>query len=476
MADTKTSNTPLRDNFTLIDLAKTGGWKAFASTGIACPLAWGFIINAIGGAEPAGQIPWTVSYLVLAVAVIAFAALSRNLSAFFSSPFMEAGAAALGAASMLLLTLSYSVFDSISLQYLATILCACVLGWMYLQWGTFYAKLDLRSTVCYLFIANIGGSTIKCFSHFVPLWGQCLLGIALPILSVVMCRIALANARTEANPTVRFESHNMYGLWKVALAIATFSFVVAFLVGQFSGNQSSIPAVDFLMSRLFEIVISAIVLFIAIRLNKPFNFSQLWRIALLVLAADLLTQTAFPEITILRCVESSAWDLIVLFAWLTLSDIAHHSKLPAPWVFGAGWACYTAPFAIGSIAASAYPDGAIAPVVIVALMFVLLLLSTFCLELRDQDTKWIFAELRGEPVSEPVDYRSIDERCEVVGKQHGLTPRELEIMQLLCKGRTKAYIAETLYLTENTVKGHTKHIYSKLDVHSKQELMDMVEK
>ena len=168
--------------------------------------------------------------------------------------------------------------------------------------------------------------------------------------------------------------------------------------------------------------------------------------------------------------------MIVLFAWLTLSDIAHHSKLSAPWVFGIGWACYTAPFAIGSIAASAYPAGAIDAPVIVALMFVLVLLSTFCLELRDQDTKWLFAELRGEPMSEPSDFRSIDERCEEVGKQHGLTPRELEIMQLLCKGRTKAYIAETLYLTENTVKGHTKHIYSKLDVHSKQELMDMVEK
>lgn len=475
MAETKTSKTGLPDNFTLVDLAKTGGWKALASTGIACPLAWGFIINAIGGAEPSGQIPWTVSYLVLAVAVIAFAAISRNLPAFFSSPVMEAAEAALGAGGMVFLVLSYSVLGSTSLQYVATILCACILGWMYLQWGTFYARLDLRSAVCYLFLANIGGSTIKCLSHFVPLWGQCLLGIALPILSVVMCRIALANARTEANPTVRFESHNMRGLWKVAVAIAAFSFVVAFLVGQFSGNQSIIPAVDFLLSRVFEIVISAIALFIAIGLNKPFNFSQLWRIALLVLAADLLSQTAFPEVTVLRCVESSAWDLIVLFAWLTLSDIAHHSKLPSPWVFGIGWACYTAPFAIGSIAASAYPTGAIDPVVIVALMFALLLLSTFCLELRDQDTKWIFAELRGEPVAAPVDYRSIDERCEAVGKQHGLTPRELEIMQLLCKGRTKAYIAETLYLTENTVKGHTKHIYSKLDVHSKQELMDMVE-
>ena len=110
------------------------------------------------------------------------------------------------------------------------------------------------------------------------------------------------------------------------------------------------------------------------------------------------------------------------------------------------------------------------------LLFALALVGTFCLELRDQDTKWLFAELRGEPVSAPADYRSLEERCEEVGKQHKLTPRELEIMQLLCKGRTKAYIAETLYLTENTVKGHTKHIYSKLDVHSKQELLDLVER
>lgn len=476
MTNSNTGASALPKNFSLMDLAKTGGWKAFASTGIACPLAWGFIINAIGGTEPSGQIPWTVSYLVLAVAVIAFAAISRSIPAFFTSRVMEVAAAVVGAVGSVLLVLSYAVFDSVSLQYLATILCACVLGWLYLQWGTFYAQLGLRSTVCYLFLANIGGSTIKAFSHFVPLWVQGLLGIALPILSVAMCRIALENARKDANPAVRFESHNMRGLWKVAVAIAAFSFVVAFLVGQFSGNQSTIPVADFLLSRLFEIVISAIVLFFAVGLNKPFNFSQLWRIALLVLAVDLLTQIAFPEITVLRCVESSAWDIIVLFAWLTLSDIAHHSKLSAPWVFGVGWACYTAPFAIGSIAASAYPAGAIDAVAIVALMFVLVLLSTFCLELRDQDTKWIFAELRDEPVSAPSDFRSLDERCEEVGKRHGLTPRELEIMQLLCKGRTKAYIAETLYLTENTVKGHTKHIYSKLDVHSKQELMDLVEK
>ena len=66
------------------------------------------------------------------------------------------------------------------------------------------------------------------------------------------------------------------------------------------------------------------------------------------------------------------------------------------------------------------------------------------------------------------DHRSIDERCDAVGRAHGLTPRELEVMKLLCKGRTKSYIAETLYLTENTVRSHTKHIYTKLDARSKK--------
>ena len=119
-------------------------------------------------------------------------------------------------------------------------------------------------------------------------------------------------------------------------------------------------------------VISGIVLFVVVKLNKPFNFSQLWRIALLVLALDMLSQTMFPEITVLRCVESSTWDTIVLFAWLTLSDVAQHSS-SAPWVFGIGWACYTAPFAIGSMMSPRIQRSEHDAVIVVALMFVLLL-------------------------------------------------------------------------------------------------------
>ena len=50
----------------------------------------------------------------------------------------------------------------------------------------------------------------------------------------------------------------------------------------------------------------------------------------------------------------------------------------------------------------------------------------------------------------------------------------MAVLQLLCKGRSKSYIAESLFISENTVRSHSKHIYAKLDVHSKQEILDLI--
>ena len=48
-----------------------------------------------------------------------------------------------------------------------------------------------------------------------------------------------------------------------------------------------------------------------------------------------------------------------------------------------------------------------------------------------------------------------------------LTPRELEILQLLANGNSYAQITEQLFITENTLKTHIKRIYSKLNVHNR---------
>jgi LuxR family maltose regulon positive regulatory protein len=48
-----------------------------------------------------------------------------------------------------------------------------------------------------------------------------------------------------------------------------------------------------------------------------------------------------------------------------------------------------------------------------------------------------------------------------------LTEREIEVLRLIAAGLTNREVAEALYLSTNTVKSHLKHIYGKLDVHSR---------
>lgn len=71
--------------------------------------------------------------------------------------------------------------------------------------------------------------------------------------------------------------------------------------------------------------------------------------------------------------------------------------------------------------------------------------------------------------------KRFDEACEAVAKRYGLTSRETDVLKLLGRGRTAPIIQEKLVLSHNTVKTHVRHVYSKLDVHSQQELISIVE-
>jgi two-component system response regulator NreC len=63
-----------------------------------------------------------------------------------------------------------------------------------------------------------------------------------------------------------------------------------------------------------------------------------------------------------------------------------------------------------------------------------------------------------------------DRRSSLAHEQ--LTPREREIVVLICRGLSNRAIAEQLTLAVDTVKTHRKHIYEKLDVHSRASLLE----
>lgn len=65
--------------------------------------------------------------------------------------------------------------------------------------------------------------------------------------------------------------------------------------------------------------------------------------------------------------------------------------------------------------------------------------------------------------------------CDYIAEIYDLTARETEILEQLARGRNLGFMEEKFVLSRNTIKMHIKHIYAKLDVHSKQEVIDLVE-
>lgn len=80
-----------------------------------------------------------------------------------------------------------------------------------------------------------------------------------------------------------------------------------------------------------------------------------------------------------------------------------------------------------------------------------------------------FVETAALSEADPRKERALD-----IAARHGLTSREQDILLLLLsQGHSAARIGELLYISAATVQTHTKHIYAKLGVHSRQEIIDL---
>lgn len=105
--------------------------------------------------------------------------------------------------------------------------------------------------------------------------------------------------------------------------------------------------------------------------------------------------------------------------------------------------------------------------------FTLFALMLSSLLIVTNDSLW--AEWGGVKPSESDTMGSFKRACAAIGDSHSLTPRELEVFNLVAHGRSMAHIAESLVISRDTVKTHCRNIYQKLGVHSQQEAINLVE-
>ena len=171
---------------------------------------------------------------------------------------------------------------------------------------------------------------------------------------------------------------------------------------------------------------------------------------------------------------------IVLNNQLKLNPITHSTLVPLPYVAGAfiGYmVLFAMYFYLDLSATEFFVVTSIAAFVIYAALYVN--------RARINDELGSAADLgantskpnSSEAVSEQADSfkQYLDERCQRIIEEHGLTPKESEVFKLLVRGRNAESISNIMFISLATARTHIYHIYAKLEVSSHQQLLDVFE-
>jgi len=157
--------------------------------------------------------------------------------------------------------------------------------------------------------------------------------------------------------------------------------------------------------------------------------------------------------------------------WIIFSDVSHKGMCSPFEAFGLNRGCIQMGCFIGSlIGLQVLASGASS--LIASLMFICVCSVVFPLVVGQQNS--LQRIVVSESAKTLVEEKNNELMKELV-RTYKLSPREADVLDLLRKGRTVPYIRDALYISKSTIETHIKHIYTKMGVHSKQELIDLVE-
>lgn len=175
------------------------------------------------------------------------------------------------------------------------------------------------------------------------------------------------------------------------------------------------------------------------------------------------------------------------FLWISFTREAHERQLPGFFLLGLTVGCAQLAIALGrsfclesSAIVLAHPTTTFAMAIAVLAVAICILygLCMFCQQEHGSTLELSVAEGRiPDPASEngaPVALlRQEDAVAHQLVSRYGLSARESEIVVEFSTGRSARAIADAHLISEHTVKTHIKRAYTKLNVHSRQELLDL---
>ena len=379
-----------------------------------------------------------------------------------------------GALIMLLLG-SFDVLDPLLSRALAitsSFLMGIGTSGLHVEWGRVFGSRGTRATVIHGIAGTLFAAILYVVLFALPMQALQLCTPILPIFCLWPLRKTL-----RGNP--RLYEHGIKATlfipWKfiVTSLIQGLSFGVmwsALLLTDQGGSIMLVNAGSFSLAAIG--VCMAALLF-----KMDFNH-LIYQVGFLTMSIGyVLLACSGSAISLGSMVNSVGCHFMSVLMWALCVYLIENRRLSANWVFTWTTGSYILGQALGAVIAESVLDSANAAssnmsMLAAAMVFVILASALLMLSNNNLRTGWGMVR----PSESDLRADAFDVACKIVGSEYGLTPREIEILMPLSKGRNRTVIGDQLLLSPNTVKTHIRNIYQKTGVHSQQELIDLVER
>lgn len=424
---------------------------------------------------------WLNDYLFKMVALAAVGALllawrpSREVAV-----TLDAASAVLVEIGLALLTTTLGN-DRADIALVASTVAEVGLVWLIVRWGLRNAGVPLRQAFLAFLVGSLAVSVSKILLALLPsMFSDALILLVVPLSTFFLIRTPDAAAAGLASPGGEV---SIEGLGPKFLGI-TCAGTVFFLGWSYLNVTSKIAVGHYgyggtspLMVVLSQGV--AIVFFVAAYcwsfvLKRDFDLEGLWRVAFLWLAVAVAASAILNLAPLSQAFTSAAFEAGNFLLCLSITAYCHHAKISVASVVAFGnlpfvFSQWVVRAVVGVVGVTGMDVGTVSLVFVALLAAVVILIPG-----GSSDARLMTSGINGVEAARPSTGEEDRAVLARLARERGLTEREAEVAQHICRGRTKQYIAQTMCLSENTIRTYARRAYQKLGVHSRSELQDLV--
>lgn len=300
------------------------------------------------------------------------------------------------------------------------------------------------------------------------------------------CALPLAQRAAAGQPVVTTEDDGEPCTWRQQVAQA-FEMLWLPLVGAMIASfiqglvwdpvASQTSVIDAWSVRSLSVVagpaVGAVVIFLILGASKGAKgLRTLQQVAYPIAMAILLL---YPVVgpaegvlaDVLELVPQACFALVALFLWSAAAIAARGLRLLPSLVLAACAAGLALAYLAGLLLIKVVGTGGRDLCLVMLTAYLVLFSISLAQNTQTEKHGRVTDELRPEVL--------IRQRCDELSGAYGVSPRETEVLYYLGRGYNHGYIARKLFVSENTVRTHVRHIYAKLGVSSREELLDLID-